>query len=69
MGCWGCVSRATTVAGSNSAPTCLVYPPGTCSIHFLAEATFGPHSEPWRPGVLFGRALSFLLSVLALALH
>lgn len=26
MGCWGCVSRATTVAGSNSAPTCLVYP-------------------------------------------
>lgn len=58
---------AATVA--DGAPSGPYYPPGTSGIHFLAAATFGPHSELWQPGALFGRAASFLLSVLELPLH
>lgn len=60
----------TTTAGSaRQRPHWPIYPQGACSIYFLAAATFGPHSEPWQPGVIFGSAPFFLLNVLELALQ
>lgn len=68
--CVSGVSMATTVAASvRQRPYWSALSP-RCMRYSLSGSSYSdPHSEPWQPGALFGRAQSILLSVLELALH